>query len=33
MELIWILYGFFEWNVDGIDMDSICFFFVWNLWN
>ena len=21
MELIWILYGFFEWNFDGIDMD------------
>ena len=33
VELIWILYVFFVWNFDGIDMDFICFFFVWNLWN
>ena len=26
MELIWILYVFFVWNFDGIDMDFICVF-------
>ena len=26
MELVWILYVFFVWNFDGIDMDFIWFF-------
>ena len=32
MDLIWILF-LFLYGIYGIDMDFICFFFVWNLWN